>query len=151
MTVRVERTFELDAPPERVWRFIADPANRARAIGVVADFDVDPTDDRRLTWHVSLPIPFVDRTTAVETRDLERDPPNFVEFVGRSSVMDVRGSHEITATERGSRVANRFVVNGRVPGVERFFTGTLDDELENLRRAAERALEAESIGEEADE
>ncbi|WP_290817673.1 SRPBCC family protein [Halovivax sp.] len=150
MTVRVERTFELDASPERVWQFIADPANRARAIDVVADFEVDPTDDRRLTWHVELPIPFVSRTTAVETRDVARDPPRFVEFTGRSSVMDVTGSHELAETNGGCRVANRFVVDGRVPGVERFFTRQLDVELENLRRAAERDIETGAVDEEAD-
>ena len=144
MTVRVERAFELDVPPERVWEFIADPANRARAIRVVVDFEVDPTDESRLTWHVELPIPFVSRTAAVETRDRRREPPNFVEFTGRSSVMDVTGSHEITETETGSRVANRFVVDGRVPGVERYFRKQLDAELENLRRAAERDIAAAS-------
>lgn len=147
MTVRVERTFELGASPERVWRFIADPENRARAISVVADYEVDPTDDRRLTWHVELPIPFVERTAAVRTHDVVRDPPRFVEFTGRSSVMDVRGSHGLEASGDGCRVSNRFVVDGRVPGVERFFTRQLDAELENLRRAAERDLEADAAGE----
>lgn len=140
MTVRVERSFELEAPPDRVWVFIADPANRARAISVVQGYTVDDADAHRATWHVELPIPFVSKTIAVETRDVVRDPPRFVEFTGRSKVMDVTGTHEIEATEAGSRLTNRFTVDGRVPGVERFFERNLDGELENLRRTAERDL-----------
>ncbi len=147
MTVRVERTMAFDAPPEAVWAFIADPANRARAISVVSDFSVDSEDRRRCTWEVRLPIPFVSRTTTVETRDLTRDPPRFVEFTGHSSVLDVTGTHEITETETGSRLNNVFVVEGRIPGVERYFTKQLDDELDNLRRAADRSIETTSTGE----
>lgn len=144
MTVRVERSFELAAPPDRVWAFIADPAKRARAISVVEGYTLDEANGRRTTWHVELPIPFVDRTIPVETWDVTRDPPRFVEFTGRSKVMDVTGEHEIEATAAGSRLTNRFTVDGRVPGVERFFKHNLDDELENLRRAAERDIEHES-------
>lgn len=140
MTVRVERTMTFDAPPAAVWEFIADPANRARAISVVEDFSVDSSDGRRCTWHVSLPIPFFNRTATVETYDVSRDPPRFVEFTGRSSVLSVTGVHEITATEAGSTLANEFVVDGRVPGVERYFTNQLDAELDNLQREADRHL-----------
>lgn len=146
MTVRVERTMHFDAPPEAVWAFIADPANRARAISVVEEFSVDPADDRRCTWEVSLPIPFLNRTTTVETRDLARDPPRFVEFTGNSSVLEVTGRHEITATDGGSRLDNEFVVDGRMPGVERYFTSRLDDELDNLRREANRSIDTVSSG-----
>ena len=129
MTVRIERTFELDVPPERVWEFIADPGQRAAAISVVEDYEVDGEES---TWHVRLPIPFVDRTVAVETRDVERDPPRYVRFVGRSTALRVTGEHEIEPSEGGSRLINRFVVEGRLPGVERFFERNLDSELDNL-------------------
>lgn len=133
MTVRVERTFELEAPPERVWEFITDPAKRARPISVVKEFDVH--DDTHATWHISLPIPFVDRTIAVETEDTVREPPTYVEFVGRSRVMRVVGEHDLEPTDGGTRLTNRFTVEGKVPGVERFFKRNLDDELDNLERA----------------
>ncbi|WP_254767616.1 CoxG family protein [Salinilacihabitans rarus] len=140
MTVRVERSFELAAPPDRVWAFISDPEKRARSISVVADYTADDPDGRAATWHVELPIPFVRRTVTVETEDVERRPPEYVEFVGRSRVMTVRGEHEIVETADGCRLKNRFVVDGKVPGVETFFRHNLDEELENLRRALVRDL-----------
>ncbi|WIV67259.1 SRPBCC family protein [Natrialbaceae archaeon AArc-T1-2] len=144
MTVRVERTFELSIAPDRVWEFIAVPENRARAISVVADYDVDSRTGTHITWHVELPIPLVRRTITVETEDVTRDPPTFVKFVGRSKVMDVTGEHEIESTNGGSRLVNSFVVDGKVPGVEKFFKRNLDGELENLRRALERDARRDS-------
>jgi carbon monoxide dehydrogenase subunit G len=131
MTVRVTRTFDVDASPADVWAFLADPAERAGAISVVEDFSVTESG---ATWHVSLPIPVVKRTLAVETREVERDPPTYVKFVGRSSAFTVTGEHEITPSDGGSRVVNTFVVEGRFPGVERFFRRNLDAELDRLER-----------------
>lgn len=143
MTVRVERSFEVDTSPERVWEFIADPEFRARAISVVREYSVDDPDGRRATWHVALPIPFVNKTIPVETEDVTRRPPEYVKFAGTSSVLDVTGEHEIVETEDGSRLENTFVVDGKVPGVERFFRRNLDDELENLRTELEAQLRAQ--------
>ena len=133
MSVRVERTFDLDASPEEVWALISDPEKRARPISVVEDFEL--TSDRTATWHVRLPIPVVRSTIAVDTEELERDPPNYVKFVGRSKVMRVVGEHRIEAHNGGSRVINRFTVEGKVPGLERFFKRNLDRELKNLEAA----------------
>jgi len=133
MTVRVERTVELGVPPEQVWEFIVDPERRASAISVVADYE--QTGESTAIWHIKLPIPFLDRTVRVETEDVERDPPNYVKFVGRSSALRVTGEHQLSATEEGSRLVNRFTVDGRVPGVERYFKKQLDAELDNLEAA----------------
>jgi len=135
MTVRVERVLEVPVSPERVWAFISDPGNRARAISVVTDYEVDDDEGRAATWQVTLPIPVVNRTIEVATEDVERRPPEYVEFVGRSAVFRVTGEHEIEPIEGGSRLTNRFVVEGRLPGVERFFKRNLDAELENLETA----------------
>lgn len=140
MTVRVQRTFEFDAPPGRVWEFIADPAKRAEAISVVEEYE-EGTDARKGTWHIRLPIPFVDSTVSVDTEDVERDPPHYVRFVGRSRVMHVTGEHTIEKTDGGSRLHNEFVVDGRIPGVERFFRRNLNAELDNLEAALRRDLE----------
>ena len=138
MTVRVERAVTVPATPEEVWAFIADPGKRAEPISVVQDFEV--RDDGSAVWHLSLPIPLLDRTVAVETEDTVRDPPHRVEFEGRSSVMHVRGEHELEAVDGSTRLANRFAVDGRVPGVERFFRNRMDDELDNLESALAREL-----------
>ena len=83
MTVRVEREFELPAPPADVWAFIADPDQRARAISVVEDYETH--EDGSAVWQVELPIPLLNRTVDVETEDVRRDDPEFVKFVGRSA------------------------------------------------------------------
>ncbi len=140
MTVRVSRTFDVEAPPETVWEFIADPANRAEAITVVESWE---RDDDEFIWHLRLPIPVLDRTVAVRTRDVERVADERVKFVGRSKVMRVTGEHILTEIDGGTRVENRFVVEGRLPGVERFFDRSFGDELENLRVALERDLDTE--------
>lgn len=141
MTVRVSRSFDVPASPERVWEWIADPEARARAISVVSEYSI--TGENRVIWEVSLPLPLVSRTITVETRDVTRRPPEFVEFVGDSRVFGVTGTHETTPSERGCRLENTFVVDGKLPGVERFFERNLDDELENLRFALERDLATE--------
>ncbi|HET7324753.1 MAG TPA: SRPBCC family protein [Halococcus sp.] len=142
MTVRVERTFELEAPKKRVWEFIADPGTRAKPISVVESFEVH--DETHATWHLSLPIPFVNRTITVETEDTVREPPSHVEFVGRSRVMRVIGEHDLEAVEGGTRLRNRFTVEGNVPGVERFFKRNLDGELDNLEAAIRESTEIEA-------
>jgi len=138
MTVRVRRAFEFEAPAERVWDFISDPGKRAEAISVVRDYEVDGD---HATWQIDLQLPLVDRTATVETEDVERDEPHYVKFVGRSKVMRVTGEHRIEETETGCRLDNEFVVDGRLPGVERFFKKRLDNELTNLETALRRDLE----------
>jgi carbon monoxide dehydrogenase subunit G len=134
MTVRVERTMTVSAPPERVWEFIVDPAQRARPISVVDSWE--RVDDTHSTWRLSLPIPIIDRTIAVRTEDVERRENEYVRFVGRSKVMQVQGEHELVATDDGgTALTNRFVVDGKLPGVERFFERNLDGELQNLEAA----------------
>ncbi|PSP62581.1 polyketide cyclase [Halobacteriales archaeon QH_8_64_26] len=154
MTVRVERTFEVSAPPERVWAFISDHEKRAGAISVVESFDAE--DDRHATWHVSLPIPVINRTVPVETEDTDREEPRYARFVGRSRAMRVIGEHELRGLDAGdkevddpgsterTRLTNRFLVDGNLPGVERFFKRNLDDELRNLQHAIGRDLGVET-------
>lgn len=132
MSARVERRFEVDADPEAVWEFIEDPANRARAISVVDRFD---RNGEVTTWHIRLPIPLIRTTIRVKTRDVEREPPHFVRFRGKSSAFDVEGEHRIETDADTTSVLNVFTVKGRAPGVERFFRRNLDQELTNLERA----------------
>ena len=142
MTVRVERTMTVAASPERVWEFIGDPDQRARPISVVEEWEIH--DDDRATWHVRLPIPVIDRTIAIETEDVERREPEYVRFLGKSRVLRVQGEQELEPTDDGgTRVTNRFVVDGKLPGVERFFKRNLDGELQNLERALNDYLDGD--------
>ena len=138
MTVRVSRTFEFDAPAADVWAFISDAEKRAGAISVVDTFEVH--GDGTATWHVALPIPMIRSTITVETREVDREPPNRVKFVGKSRAFRVTGEHTITETGGGCRLANEFVVEGSLPGVESFFKRNFDDELDNLEAALRRSL-----------
>jgi len=137
MVVRVERVVELPAPREQVWAFISDPAKRAGAISVVDEFEV--LDEDSAVWYVKLPIPIVDQRVQFETEERKREPPRYVEFTGSSKVAHIVGEHELEETEEGTRLVNRFVVDGKLPGVERFFRRNLGSELDNL----EAALRAE--------
>lgn len=138
MTVRVERTFELDAPRAAVWAFIADPAKRARPISVVSDFEVTGANTAR--WHVELPIPLIKRTIPIDTEETDREEEAYVRFVGRSKVMRVMGEHELSEADGKTLLTNRFVVDGTVPGVESFFKRNLDGELDNLEAALREEL-----------
>jgi carbon monoxide dehydrogenase subunit G len=140
MTARVERSFEVDGSVEAVWAFIAEPGNRADAISVVSSWE---TEGDETVWHLELPIPFVKQTVAVRTRDVERTPPERVRFTGRSSVMQVSGEHHLERANGGTRVTNRFAVDGRLPGVERFFKRNLDEEMQNLEAALAEDLGVE--------
>lgn len=129
MTTTVERTYEVDAALEEVWEFIADPRLRAEAISVVNEFH---TDGEEMIWKLALPVPGLPGTVSVRTRDVERDPPRHVRFIGQSRIMEVEGEHTLSAIDDGCRIYNRFDVTGRLPGVERFFKKNVDDEIDNL-------------------
>lgn len=133
MVVRAERVVTIPAARERVWEFIDDAEKRARPISVVEDFEL--LSDSEAVWHVSLPIPLSDRTLRVETEDQNRTPPEYVEFVGDSKAFRVIGEHELTDVDGETELRLSFSVDGRVPGVERFFKKNIDDELENLEQA----------------
>jgi carbon monoxide dehydrogenase subunit G len=140
MVADVERTFEVEAPIEKVWELIADPTKRAEAISVVESYS-DEGDE--FIWHLELPIPVINETVSVRTQDIRRTPPEYVKFVGRSKVMEVTGEHILESTDTGCRVTNRFVVNGKVPGVEKFFQKRIDKEIDNLFDMLEDELVAE--------
>lgn len=140
MVADVERTFEVAAPIEKVWELIADPTKRAESISVVESYS---DEGEEFIWHLELPIPVVNGTVAVRTQDIRRDPPEYVKFIGRSKVMEVTGEHILESTDTGCRVTNRFVVNGKVPGVEKFFQRRIDAEIDNLFQMLKDELEIE--------
>jgi len=142
MTVRLSRSFEFDVPGERVWEFIADPEKRAGAISVVESYEL--RGDNRAIWHVTLPIPLINSTVQVKTEDINREPPTRVKFIGRSKAMEVTGEHTIEPTDSGCTLTNEFVVDGKLPGVERFFKRNLDSEMDNLETALRADFAADS-------
>ncbi|MEZ3114935.1 CoxG family protein [Halobaculum sp. MBLA0147] len=145
MTVRATREFVFDATPADVWGFISDPEKRAGAISVVEGFEVTGPDTA--VWHVGLPIPMLSSTMDVETEEVEKEPPRYVKFVGKSRAFNVTGEHTVTELDDGrTRLTNEFVVDGRLPGVESFFERNLDAEMDNLE-AAVRADEGIEIRE----
>lgn len=139
MTVRVERRVDVLGSRDDVWSFLSEAENRARAISVVTDWEQN--DDGTLTWHVSLPIPVVKRTIEVRTEEREKRAGEYVRFVGHSPAFRVQGEHELEAIDGGTRVTSRFVVDSKLPGVERYFKRQLDRELDNVEQALRDALE----------
>jgi carbon monoxide dehydrogenase subunit G len=57
--------------------------------------------------------------------------------------MRVLGEHELAPHDGGTRLTNRFTVDGKLPGVEKFFKRNLDEELDNLERAIRRDVVGE--------
>lgn len=139
MTTKVTLEFDLDYPKDVVWDFISDHERRAESISVVEEYDVD--GDGEVTWHLSLPIPFVNGTIPVETEEVGRDAPNNVRFKGTSSAMSILGEHSLEETESGCTVENTFAVDGSLPGVETFFKKNIESELEKLKGEMERDIE----------
>lgn len=134
MTTAVEREAIVDIDVETVWDLLADPEQRAAAIGIVEDHEVidDSGDGDEIRWHVSIPVSMIDETIAVRTHETEKRPPEYVEYVGESSVLSMTGEHELEPTEEGARVRNRFTVESSIPGVESYFERTIEDEIDNL-------------------
>lgn len=132
MTVRVRRSFEVIADIEDVWELLSNEAKRAEAIELVDSFEEVSGGTH---WNVNVPLPLSDRTVTVKTNDVERDPPTYVKFVGRSKLMNVTGEHSLTQDGDTCRVVNTFVVDGSVPGVEKFFKRNIDGEIENIMHA----------------
>lgn len=137
MTVTVERSFKIDAPIETVWDILSDDEKRAGAISVVNDFKREGEEG---IWYLKIPVPLVNGTVAVRTRDLHRDPPKHVKFEGTSKIMRVTGEHKLSETDSGCLVENTFVVDGKVPGVERFFKKNFDKEINNIRKNVEASI-----------
>ena len=129
MTVDIERSYLVDAPVSTVWELLSSERNRAEAIEVVERFERNGDET---IWYVRLPGPLRSRTMAVRTWVVKHDAPRFVKFVGKAKVMDVSGEHELTETDDGCLVRSRFIVDGKLPGVERFFRRNIDDEIENI-------------------
>ncbi|MFC7072557.1 SRPBCC family protein [Halovenus rubra] len=147
MTVEVERAFDVEAPIDVVWPLLSDEETRAETIGVVDSYEVrGKSGHNNVIWNLSLPIPVISSTVSVRTRDVERDPPNYVKFAGTSKVMTVTGEHELSETETGCHVVNRFVVDGKVPGIESFFKRNIDTEISNFEQAIQdSAADVEEI------
>jgi len=58
--------------------------------------------------------------------------------------MRVIGEHDLEPLDGGTRLTNQFTVEGKVPGVERFFKRNLDGELDNLETAIRNEAEVEA-------
>ena len=138
MTTRAQRTVEIAASPDDLWSFLSNPEKRADSISVIEEFELD--DETHATWYLSLPIPGIDETVAIETEDTVRDPVQYIEFVGRSQLMHVVGEHELEPTDRGTRLRSRFTVEGEAPGIEQYFEQKLDNEFDNLETALRNDL-----------
>ena len=129
MTVDVERVYDVTATVEEAWSLLSDPAMRAKGLTMVESYEQVGAET---IWHLRLPIPGLRKTASVRTRDVERSPPTYVKFTGDAKIMHVQGEHELTETDTGCRIRNRFVVDGRLPGVESFFKRGIDREIERM-------------------
>lgn len=138
MTTRAQRTVEIAAPPRDIWSFLSDPEKRANSLSVIEEFELK--DETHATWYLSVPIPVIDETVIIETEDTTRNPVEYIEFVGRSRLLNVIGEHELEPTDGGTRLDNRFTVEGEAPGIEEYFEQQLDNEFDNFETALRNDL-----------
>jgi len=54
--------------------------------------------------------------------------------------MRVVGEHSLGERDDDTQLTNRFVVDGKLPGVERFFKRNLETEFDNLERTLHEDL-----------
>lgn len=134
MTAEVERAAVVDVSVETVWDLLADPEQRAAAIGIVDSHELlgESAAGDAIQWNVEIPIPMLEETIAVRTEETVKEPPHYVEYTGDSSVFSMTGVHELEEHEAGALVRNRFTVEGSLPGVESYFQRAIDEEIDNL-------------------
>lgn len=133
MTTVESQRVAVDAPVEDVWGFISDPRKRSEPISVVSDFEI--VGDGESVWHVELPIPMVSKTFEVRAVETSRNPPYNVAFEAESKPMVVNGMHDMGYDQGWTVLYNEFGVEGRLPGVESYFSSKLDAELAQLESA----------------
>lgn len=71
--MKIEETFEVPAPVERVWDFISDPRKMASCLPSVQSVEV--LDDRHYEVIVKQKVGFISATFKIQTEVLERQAP----------------------------------------------------------------------------
>ncbi|MBI4445206.1 MAG: SRPBCC family protein [Acidobacteria bacterium] len=71
--MRIEESFKIPLPIEKVWSFIADPERVASCLPSVVSFQM--IDDRHSETVIKQKIGFISATFKIETEVLEKAPP----------------------------------------------------------------------------
>jgi carbon monoxide dehydrogenase subunit G len=144
--VRAEGIKELDASRERVWTIISDPANMARLMPGVEDFEI--VDDRHWRAKVKVPLGLGGLKLSVEFEKLEERPLEFSSMRGKGkgvgALVDMttsfslsgEGDHTTMAWEADVTLAGAIGSMG-----QRVLQPIVNQQVEGVLTALERQLE----------
>jgi carbon monoxide dehydrogenase subunit G len=119
-----EETFHVDAPPERVWALLLDPARLAPCLPGCAGIEVE--DERTYRLRLLVTVGFLSTTQDVRVIVTEAEPPRRLVAVGRGedrklgSHVDVRSTLLLSPVEPGGttvRYRSEVKVLGRLGSV----------------------------------
>jgi uncharacterized protein YndB with AHSA1/START domain len=144
--VKVERSIEIAAPPERVYEVIMDPRRLGEWVTIHRSLDDAPPGNLRTGSELTQRLRLAGRGFTVHWVVVENDPARRVVWEGRGPLRSRAGvTYVLAPSQAGTRFAytNEFALPGgplaRVAGpVVRRVTGhELDESLARLKRVVE--------------
>jgi uncharacterized protein len=140
-----ERTvsFEVGAPPERVWAFLSDMREVGRCVPGVEQ--VELLDDRRARWSLRVKVGPMAQTIQITTETLEQVPLRHGKFRGEADMLEIIGTIDLTPAGHGTKVVYTMTVAPKGP-LARIMDNVIRSRLQsqteefalNVRRALER-------------
>ena len=95
--MKIEETFEVPAPVEQVWEFIADPRKMASCLPAVQSVEI--VDDRHYEVTVKQKVGFISATFKIETEVLEKEAPSRMVLRNRGkTIAGAKGTMKSTDT-----------------------------------------------------
>lgn len=145
--MRVQRTVEIDAEPEQVYRLIMDPRSLERWVTIHVKLEDAPAGQLRQGSELTQRLALAGRGFTVRWEVVENDPVRRVVWEGRGPMRSHAGvTYELAPTDAGGTsftYTNEFALPGgplgRMAGpvVARVTGGELDRSLERLRELVE--------------
>ncbi len=145
--VSVERSFDIDAPRDRVWSFMRDPASFSSCIPGVSD--VEALDDGTFRATVVAKVSILTACFPMSVRIMEEDPPRHL--VAEMSGTDAKtGTHLETRNEvdlregDGGRTEVAFRIDAKLSGKLAALGGGMAVKLKSRQVAKAFALEVKA-------
>jgi uncharacterized protein YndB with AHSA1/START domain len=145
--VKVERSIEIAASPERIYEVIMDPACLARWVTIHAALEDAPAGQLERGSQLTQRLQLAGRGFTVHWKVIENQPARKVVWEGRGPMRSHAGvTYELTPSDNGGTrftYTNEFALPGgplgRVAGpvVKRVTAGELDRSLDRLRLMVE--------------
>jgi carbon monoxide dehydrogenase subunit G len=145
--VKVQGTKTLEAPRERVWAVLNDPARMAQLMPGVESFDV--MDERRWRANVKIPLGLGGLRLSIDMEKTEEREPEFARLHakgnGLGAILDMVTSFELSEGE--GRTDMRWEADVRIAGTvasmgQRVIQPIVNQQVSNVLTALEREVRA---------